>query len=79
MPQLPAGGGSPVAIGTGIIDPEGLAIDAGGNVYVSDLGDGTVKKIQVSDGSTVTLASGFSFPRGIAVDAADNAACHRDG
>ena len=48
--------------------PRGLALDASGNLYVSDYGSGTVRKISVS-GNVSTVASGFSSPMGIAIDA----------
>jgi sugar lactone lactonase YvrE len=66
--------------------PEGVAVDAGGNVYVSDTGNQTVRKI-TPDGVVSTLAglagqkggadgtnnaARFSVPRGIAVDRGHN-------
>ncbi len=51
--------------------PEFLAFDAAGNLYVADLGDGTVSK--VTPAGVVTLfASGFNEPIGLAFDAAGN-------
>ncbi len=66
--------------------PEGIAVDAAGNVYLADYGNGNIRKISPS-GTTSTLAglSGnfgstdglgtaarFSGPRGAALDGAGN-------
>lgn len=49
---------------------EGLAVDAQGNVYVSDAGDNHVRKIR-PDGTIRTVASsGLNQPYGLALDAA---------
>ena len=69
---MPAGGGTPVTIGTGFTFPNGVAVDAAGNVYVADLGNDAVKKIAVSGGATTTLHSGYSSPTGVGVDASGN-------
>jgi sugar lactone lactonase YvrE len=67
--------------------PSGIAIDAGGALYVSDAGNNTIRKISAS-GDVTTLAgtpfplggaadgtgaaAQFSFPQGVAVDTAGN-------
>jgi sugar lactone lactonase YvrE len=66
--------------------PTGVAVDAGGNVYVADITDSTIRKIS-PDGAVTTLAgkSGepgstdgtgaaarFSLPAGVAVDSSGN-------
>ena len=66
--------------------PEGVAVDGAGNVYVADLGNGTVRKV-TSVGVVTTLtgtaslagfvdgtgaAARFAFPAGAAVDSAGN-------
>jgi len=67
-------------------NPTGIAVDSSGNVYVADLGNSTIRKINV-DGDVTTLAgtagspgsadgtgsaARFFFPTGIAVDASGN-------
>jgi len=72
--------------GTGVLNlPEGLAIDAAGNLYVADTGNNAVRKIDPHGTITTVAGNGvagsadgtgaagrFSAPRGIAVDAAGN-------
>ncbi|MFI5138431.1 MAG: cadherin-like beta sandwich domain-containing protein, partial [Sphingobacteriales bacterium] len=70
--EIPAGGGTPVIIGSGFISPAGVAVDAAGNVYVADTGNGQVKKIPAGGGVPVTIGSGFIWPHNVAVDAAGN-------
>ena len=67
--------------------PQGLAIDGGGNLYVADTNNHTIRKVVPSTGVVTTIAglagisgsadglgSGalFNFPSGIAVDGAGN-------
>jgi sugar lactone lactonase YvrE len=83
-----AGEGSTDGVGSGalFVNPQGVAIDAAGNVYVADTGNNTIRMI-TSAGVSSTLAglagqSGsadgtgaiarFNQPAGIALDAATN-------
>jgi len=70
--KIPAGGGAPVAVGSGFHAPSGLAVDTFGNVYVADELNNKIKKILATDGSTVTLANGHGAPRAVAVDVLGN-------
>jgi len=63
---------SPVTVGSGFNAPQGVAIDAAGNMYVADEGNNAVKKIPVGGGAPVGIGSGFSSPVGVAVDAKGN-------
>jgi sugar lactone lactonase YvrE len=66
--------------------PQGIAVDASGNIYVSDTNNGTVRRVTAA-GAVTTLAGAagqmgasdgtgasarFSYPEGLAVDAAGN-------
>jgi len=64
----------PVTIGAtfGFKNPEGLALDAAGNIYVADGSNNAVKEIPVGGGVPVILGSGFSNPLDVALDAAGN-------
>ena len=71
--KIPAGGGTPVIVGTGFSFPVSVAVDGAGNIYVGDINSGMVKKI-VPGGSTTgtVLSSAFSKPVGLAIDGAGN-------
>ena len=51
--------------------PDGLTVDANGNVYVCDFLNNSVRKITQA-GVVSTVATSFYQPRGVAVDAAGN-------
>jgi hypothetical protein len=63
--------GTTHTIGSGFYFPQGVAVDAAGNVFVSDSGHNAVKEV-LPDGTTRTIGSGFYFPQGVAVDAVGN-------
>jgi len=48
--------------------PQGLAIDGAGNVFVADLENGVVREV-APDGTTTTLAGTFREPEDVALDA----------
>jgi len=71
--KIPVGGGARVNLGTGLVAPAGVAVDAAGaNVYTANLFGGTVSKIVVSSNTTTTIGPKFADPYGVAVDAAGN-------
>ena len=47
--------------------PQGVAVDAAGNLYISDTENGAIRKV-TPDGAISTIASGMSHPYGLAVD-----------
>lgn len=77
-PQVNFLPGTQSSIGSGLAYPEAIAVDASGNVYISDSGNARVLKETLSGGSftqsTVASATdgGLSEPIGIAVDGAGN-------
>jgi len=70
--KIPAGGGTPVVLGSGFNDPSGIAVDAAGNVYVADKGNNAVKKIPAGSNTANAIGSGFNAPDAVVVDGAGN-------
>src|SRR5277367_4381920 len=70
--------GAQVTVGGRFENPEGVAVDTSGNVFVADTGKSTVKEILAVNGSipadpTInTLGSGFGPPFSVAVDGSGN-------
>jgi len=62
------------SLGSGLIEPDGVAVDAAGNIYVADSFVNQVKEIVAAGGYTTIniLGGGFEFPTGVAVDGAGN-------
>ncbi len=52
--------------------PLGMAFDAAGNLYVANLGAGTVSKVPAATGKPTIFASGFIGPNALAFDSAGN-------
>jgi sugar lactone lactonase YvrE len=69
--EVPAGGGSPISLGSGWIAPTGIAVDGAGNVFVADLLGEAVEELPVGGGAQFQIAYS-GLPEGIAVDTADN-------
>jgi streptogramin lyase len=72
---LPGGTYAQNYLGSGWEYPIGVAVDANGDVYVLDAGDGLVSELIPSNGSytqTTIPTTGLTFPLGIAVDAGGN-------
>ncbi len=67
---MPAFNPAPVVtLGSGFDFPEGVAVDAKGDVFVADQLNGEVKEIDaVTGGNIVTLGGGFAVPGAVAVD-----------
>ena len=55
---------------SGFNDPDGLAVDAAGDLYVADAGNGTVREVTAA--GTVIIFSGFNVPAGMTFDSAGN-------
>ncbi len=59
------------SLGSGFVDPGGIAVDGGGNIFVADSGNQAVKEIPAGNGSPIILAAGhIVYPTGVALDAA---------
>jgi hypothetical protein len=48
------------------------AVDAAGDVFIADTGNGRVVKIPAGNGSQTTIGIGLSAPESVAVDGAGN-------
>src|ERR1700735_5305166 len=71
-PQLVFGpGGLQTSLGSKLISPEGVAVDAAGNVFVTDIALQEVFKVTPA-GTETTVGSGLDVPEGVAVDGAGN-------
>ncbi|KKC05338.1 serine/threonine protein kinase [Mycobacterium nebraskense] len=71
--KLAAGSGTPTVLPfTGLYQPQGLAVDANGTVYVADFNNRVVKLDPGSSTPAVLPFNGLNFPQGVAVDAAGN-------
>ncbi|KQH80121.1 serine/threonine protein kinase [Mycobacterium gordonae] len=57
---------------TGLYQPQGLAVDANGTVYVADFNNRVVKLAAGSNTQTVLPFTGLTYPQGVGVDAAGN-------
>ena len=64
------GDGGPAASAS-LYQPYDVAVDSSGNLYIADLGNGRVRKVN-AQGVISTLASGIGHARGLAVDANGN-------
>jgi len=61
-----------IPIGTGFTLLSGLAVDAAGDVYVTDAGAGTIDVIPANRGQWTTLVSGLGAPANICIDGGGN-------
>jgi serine/threonine-protein kinase len=75
--KLAAGSATPTVLPfTGLGSPDGVAVDAAGNLYVTDAGNwpaGRVLKLAARSATpTVLPFTGLAIPNGVAVDGAGN-------
>ena len=57
---------------TGLYQPQGLAVDSAGAVYVADFNNRVVKLAAGSNNQTVLPFTGLNYPEGVAVDPQDS-------
>ncbi|MGO9507261.1 MAG: serine/threonine-protein kinase PknD [Mycobacterium sp.] len=71
--ELPAGSRTPTVLPfSGLYQPQGLAVDGTGAVYVADFNNRVVKLAAGSNNQTVLPFTGLNFPEGVAVDGQGN-------
>ena len=70
-PAVAFGPSTQTTWGTGLQQPQGVAVDAAGDVFISDYTQGKVFEVTTS-GQTTVPTSGLANPYGIAVDGAGN-------
>ncbi|MGB9308681.1 MAG: serine/threonine-protein kinase PknD [Mycobacterium sp.] len=71
--ELPAGSSTPTVLPfSGLYQPQGLAVDGTGAVYVADFNNRVVKLAAGSNNQTVLPFTGLNFPEGVAVDGQGN-------
>lgn len=62
-----------VLASAGLSNPDGVAVDGAGNVYICDYNHNAIKKWTVASNTVATLvSSGLNIPHGVAVDSAGN-------
>nr|WP_174604510.1 serine/threonine-protein kinase PknD [Mycobacterium numidiamassiliense] len=67
--ELPPGSSSPTVLPfSGLYQPQGLAVDSAGTVYVADFNNRVVKLAAGSSAQAVLPFSGLNYPEGVAVD-----------
>jgi serine/threonine protein kinase, bacterial len=71
--ELPAGSSTPTVLPfSGLYQPQGLAVDNAGAVYVADFNNRVVKLAAGSNNQTVLGFTGLNYPEGVAVDGQGN-------
>ena len=71
-PEIVFDPGTQTTVGSGLISPFGVAVDAAGNVYIADNSNNRVVEVPAGGGAQTTVASGLNYPYGVAVDGAGN-------
>ncbi len=71
-PEIAFGPSTQTTVNTGsysLLSPAGAAVDAAGNLYISDNGNQRVVKV-AANGTATTVGTGLNYPQGLAVDGA---------
>ena len=69
--EYPVGGAASRSIGTGLLQPVAVAVDAVGDVYIADSTGNQVAKV-APNGTQTTVGTNLSSPQGVALDNAGN-------
>ena len=59
-------------VASGLNQPNAVAVDDAGNVYIADRDNNAIKKWSVTNNTMTTLIGGLNLPSGVAVDRAGN-------
>jgi sugar lactone lactonase YvrE len=57
-------------VGSGLVEPIGVAVNGAGDVFIADTFNSRVVKVPAGGGAQTTVGSGLNYPRGVAVDGA---------
>ncbi len=69
-PAIQISPGTQSTIGSGLITPSQIAVDAGGNVYIADSGMTAVQMYAKGSSTATPVGTGLTSPTGVAVDGA---------
>jgi sugar lactone lactonase YvrE len=61
-----------LAVNATLMNPQGVAVDTVGNVYIADSVAQVIRKVDALTGIITTVATGLNAPTGVAVDGAGN-------
>jgi hypothetical protein len=64
--------GSLTTVGTGLNDPEGVAVEGSGNVFIGDTGNNRVVEVPVGGGAEFEVGSGLNAPIQVSLNAFDD-------
>jgi len=64
--------GAVASLGSGFSSPQGVAVDAAGNVFVADSGAAVIDEFAAGSSTEITLGTSLASPKGVAVDGAGN-------
>ncbi len=75
--ELPAGGGTPVIVGSGLSRPAALALDPAGDLFMADTGNNRIVEVPytatgLNTAGQLVIATGLSAPIGLATDLQGN-------
>jgi sugar lactone lactonase YvrE len=71
-PAIAFGPGVQTAVGSGLHQPFGVAVDGAGDVFIADTLNSRVVEVPAGGGAQTTVGSGLWYPTGVAVDGAGN-------